>query len=191
MVTPYKFRREYAFHWHLPDNWHIKKLDDSVIEGSARPLRYPLTGRSKGLMGNCTVGLWIMIPNSCLRPASEPDSPRTHTPQQWLPVPAAEAGAIELAVALCPMEALGNGDWPRMPEAFGPRVTIQAWFPAPHDCVVVLAWHPLDEMPPDIQAGFNRLPKSGIVLDSPERRGIVAWPSANGGTLHLWEHAID
>jgi len=139
-------------------------------------------------LGKYKVGLYILVPDNSLRPASDPD--RASLPDIWLDRPSPD-GAIEIAIATWNINEVPE-DWPG--KAAGTQL-IAVYGVSEVQAIGIFAralpaQHPITE---SVATMFEQmapiLPKK-IILDSPERRGIVAGTTIHG-SLCLVELAID
>ena len=138
------------------------------------------------------VGLFIGIPDSSLRPASDPE--RTNTPDHWLPRPSPN-GVVEIAVMKWKVLQIGE-EWPGKKDGTELKFACITSAENSYDeeAVGVLTRylsydHPVAQ---SINKSANQA-ASGydpIILDSPERRGYTAGYNS-AGAIVIAEYAVD
>lgn len=183
-VTTAKSKKHWHVSLHRSGRWHLKRNLPSGSEHVGPVLR---SHRSQVPTGNYAVGLYICIPDSCLRPASDPV--RTSNADHWLPRPA-YGGVVELAVMQWKIREVQE-DWPGLSAGTELRLA----YCRPDNEVVGVLTRYLSAEHPDAVAmnrNVNELTKQykPVVLDSPERRGYIAGTNKIGSIV-LTEYAID
>lgn len=150
------------------------------------------THRDKIPKGIYPVGLYIGIPDQCLRPASNPDE--IEDPEYWLDRPDYK-GMVELSVMRWrPTELLEGDSWP------GEKAGTKSLFlfrSGVNEFILVCYRHLGSSnilsirTRRHIESTVLRVPGNRpIILDSPERRGYVFGYNETG-SLSIVEYAID
>lgn len=186
-ISTEKDRKLWHVSLHSSGRWHLRSHDKK----GAPPLIK--LHRRDVPRGKYPVGLHIAIPDSCLRPASDPD--RIGVPDLWLPRPS-YGGSVEIAVmkwnmALDLKEIPGVEEWPG--KAAGTKLFAEFCFD--HDTKLGLFVRYLnadDAISRSINEAVNKIIAryQPIVLDSPERRGYF-FASSVGEAILISEFAID
>ncbi|WP_299079961.1 hypothetical protein [uncultured Paraglaciecola sp.] len=185
-VTTAKCKKLWKVSLHKSGRWHLKSLKEY-----SPTLKGPLIKTHKNDIpkGNYAVGLHIIIPDSSLRPASNPE--RTSVPEHWIDRPV-EGGLVEISVMRWNYGGIDE-EWP------GQSVGTQLKFPyilckEKMEVIGIISRHLPKAHPESININsyvdnFTNNYKP-IVLDSPERRGYFCGLN-KVGSIVITEYAID
>ena len=163
---------------HRSGRWHIKwrnaSRDEIVVKAHASKAQGP------------KVGLFILIPDACLRPAS--DVARARDPDVWLDRPPYE-GAIEIAIMEWNFAHWKPGDeeWPGQKAGY---ILFAAYCNGPRSAILMLRRTLPAGARAVIEAEKMRPRLKPIVLNSPERRAM-RFGTTTHGSLLIIEYAID
>lgn len=186
VVDADNFSRRFHVTLHESGQWHIKKVRHSPGE----PKTIIKLHRDEVPEGEHVVGLFVTIPDHCLRQASQPD--KLPDPDLWLERPP-YGGVVEIAIAswdftgqfgVAPKE-----EWPGQKHGTVLRAAF-AYPGAEAKTLGILTRHLDAEDPIAIDAEKRRPKVPPIILDSPERRGIIVGRT-KGGAIGIQEVAID
>lgn len=177
-------RRSWHVSMHASGQWHLKEHREHV---PGKPKTVLKSHRAAVPAPEYPVGLYVVIPDLSLRPASDPDN--AIDPDHWLERPA-YGGVEEFAFI--------RWDWRgRLEEWPGQHAGTQLVFgcPYPGSEVFLVLRRSLGPDHPDAHAYNDQVaqatrPYRPIVLDSPERRGYIAGLTPKGA-ITLTEFAID
>lgn len=188
-VTSSSTRRDWAFHWHPKPThqWHIKLSGSAKAKVglSEKDSDYYLRSGPSATDQSCVIGLALYVPDSCLRKASNLD--RTSKVMAWLPVPG-EGNAIEVALIYCEPSEMGFGSEPVCPSRFGPESSLFNWAPMGDRVLAIITRAVV--ISEAYRERIDSLPRSNVVLDSPERRAH-SMVNTTSGAIEILEHAID
>jgi hypothetical protein len=188
-VTNAMIRKDLKVTLHKSGRWHLKWVGDAATKGEA-----PLAKSHRDEMAPDLdqAGLRLIIPDSCLRKASDVDD--ASEVDHWLERPPYDGfvtilisnweatGAAQTHLAGIPFDRFGYRVMGRVAPGDGRRVVLIAHQYTPADDPRAAR---LNEGLPRWLANFN--PQN---LDSPERRGIIT-SVAEIGSLSITEFAID
>lgn len=182
-VSTAKDRHEWHASLHKSGRWHIKNLravhaDRKFVQESHRDLLPK---------GEYPIGLFILVPDNSLRPASDPD--RTSVPDAWLERPPHD-GMTEIAIAKWNISEIQE-PWPGA--SVGTKFEII--YKVDDENVIGVLVRQLahnDPIAVHTNEGMQRYMPTlePIRLDSPERRGYMFFKSELGA-LVIVEFAID
>jgi hypothetical protein len=182
-VTTAKSRRLWHVSLHSSGRWHLKQHrrrgqdEEIVLKGHRRDMR----------QGEYPIGLYIAIPDSCLRPASDPD--RTSVPDLWLDRPQ-ERGVVEIALMKWDVREIAE-EWPG--RSVGVKLLLVYRLSEQIVVGVLLRYLTADNpiaISIDDKVDSVSSSKTKVILDSPERRGYISAETVTGA-LCISEFAID
>jgi hypothetical protein len=178
-VTTERARRDWHATLHRSGQWHIK----NNVHTPGQPKTLIRSHRDRVPKGKYPVALYILIPDSCLRPASNVDN--TTDPDRWLDRPP-YSGAVEIAI----MEWDHTGrkeEWPG--QSAGTQLF--AVYLTGETTTILMLWRVLPSDHPAVITAEKMRPKvQPVVLDSPERRVTMFGYDKLGG-ISIVEYAID
>lgn len=180
-IAPSVMRKKWKVTLHASGRWHVKEVGRRQVAPIIR-------AHARDMAPNLHLcGLVIVIPDSCLRPASDVD--KASPVDQWLPRPPHD-GFVEVVIGDWKLERDGDSQ-PMEDEGFELLFCLTS-----ETTGVFIAHRALPIESPGarhheqcLQSIRAELPRP-IVLDSPERRTAAFFNTA-GGAIRILEVAVD